>query len=277
MDCETVSGVANVTFITEGRDCGHSPEYASFVLLRHNPGGASAMPPQGELKMSEDAQTRSTDWTSTQTYVLAVVCLLVGVAVGYLLRGSGSPQGSGPGAQTQANQLPGSTPDTMGARQVSAEQLKQMADQQAAPLVSQLKAKPGDPVLLAQVGNIYYDAHLFKEATDYYARSLEGDPKNTDVRTDMATAYWYLGDADRALAEFDRVLKQQPNKANALLNRGIVRWQGKLDVKGAVVDWESLLKADPNFAQRSDVERLIAQAKKHSNIKAGEKTSKPAM
>ena len=227
--------------------------------------------------MSEEAQGRSTDWTSTQTYVLAVVCLLVGVVVGYLLRGSGPAQGSAAVAQNQANQLPEAASKMMGANQVTPEQLKHMADQQAAPLVSQLKAKPTDPVLLAQIGNVYYDAQQFKDAIDYYARSLQADPKNTNIRTDMATAYWYLGDPDRAIAEFDRVLKQEPNKPNALFNRGVVRWQGKMDIKGAVADWEALLKADPNYPERPKVEQMIAQAKQHENIKPGEKSSKPAM
>jgi len=165
----------------------------------------------------------------------------------------------------------------MGASQISPEQLKHMADQQAAPLLSQLKPNPNDPALLAQVGNLYYDAQLFQDAIDYYTRSLQADPKNSNIRTDMATAYWYLGDPDRALTEYDRILKQEPNKINALLNRGVVRWQGKMDVKGAVADWETLLKADPSYPERPKVEQLIAQAKQHANIKPGEKTSKPAM
>jgi len=225
--------------------------------------------------MEPDAQQGSTDWTSTQTYVLAIICLLVGVVVGYLLRGSGAAQESGSRSQAQASQLP--APGTMGASQISPEQLKHMADQQAAPLLSQLKANPSDPALLAQVGNLYYDAQLFQDAIDYYTRSLQADPKNTNIRTDMATAYWYLGDPDRALTEYDSILKQEPNKINALLNRGVVRWQGKMDVKGAVADWETLLKADPSYPERPKVEQLIAQAKQHTNIKPGEKTSKPAM
>jgi len=226
--------------------------------------------------MGQDGQNRSSDWTGTQAYVLAVICLLFGVLVGYLLRGSRPAQASPAAPAAPVGQSAESAAAAMDP-QVTPQQLKARADKQAEPVLGLLKLQPGDPVLLTQAGNIYYYAQQFKEATDYYARALEADPKNTDVRTDMATAYWYLGEADRALTEFDRVLKQQPDKANALLNRGIVRWQGKMDVKGAVADWESLLKADPNFSQRSNVEQLIAQAKKHSNIKPGEKTSKPAM
>jgi len=226
--------------------------------------------------MPEDAQKRSVAWTSAQAYGLAIVCLLLGIAVGYLLRRS-SPAPASPVAVQVPTSQSAETATGMTAGQVTPEQLKHMADKQAEPVLIQLKTKPNDPALLAQAGNVYYDAQQFKDAIDYYARALAGDPNNTDVRTDMATAFWYAGDADRALAEFDRVLRQDPTKGNALFNRGMVRWQGKMDVKGAVSDWETLLKADPNYRDRTKVEQMLAQAKKHLNVKPGEKTSQPAM
>jgi len=225
--------------------------------------------------MPEDAQKRSIAWTSAQAYGLAIVCLLLGIAVGYLLRRSSPAPASLAPARGAASQSTEAAPGMMA--QVTPEQLKHMADKQAEPVLSQLKTKPNDPALLAQAGNIYYDAQQFKDAIDYYTRALEADPRNTDVRTDLGTAFWYLGDADRALAEFDRVLRQDPTKGNALFNRGMVRWQGKMDVKGAVSDWETLLKADPNYRDRPKVEQMLAQAKKHLNVKPGEKTSQPAM
>jgi len=57
----------------------------------------------------------------------------------------------------------------------------------------------------------------------------------------------------------------------------VVRWKGKMDIQGAVADWETLLKVDPNYPERAKVEQMIAEAKKHANIKPGERTSKPAM
>ena len=233
------------------------------------------MPEDTEEAATE--QRAATHWSSAQVYVLAVICLLLGIAVGYLLRGSNPVSASPAAAPGQPGQLSPAAAGAMGNTQVTPQQLKQMADKQAEPVLAQLTTKPNDSALLAQAGNIYYDAQQFKDAIDYYTRALQGDPGNTNIRTDMATAYWYLGDPDRAITEFDKVLKKEPNKTNALFNRGIVRWQGKMDIKGAVADWEALLKANPNYPQRPAVEQLIAQAKQHSNIKPGEKTSRPAM
>jgi cytochrome c-type biogenesis protein CcmH/NrfG len=55
-----------------------------------------------------------------------------------------------------------------------------------------------------------------------------------------------------------------------LFNRGVVRWEGKMDTRGALADWEALLKADPNYSERSRVEQMIAQAKKHANVEPRE-------
>src|ERR1700751_4996813 len=43
-------------------------------------------------------------WTSTEAYVLSVICLLVGVAVGYLVRGS-APSSNGTVTQAQAGEM----------------------------------------------------------------------------------------------------------------------------------------------------------------------------
>ncbi len=220
------------------------------------------------------AKDKSSNWTSAQAYVIAVVCLLLGVGVGYLLRSPNSLQ-SPAAAQASSKQAAEGVAGAMS--QITPEQLKHMADKQAEPVIAQLQARPNDPVLLAQAGNVYYDAQQFKDAIAYYQRALESDPNNTNIRTDLGTAFWYVGEADRAVAEFDRVLRQDPTKANALFNRGVVKWQGKMDIKGAVADWEALLKADPNYPERPKVEQMLAEAKKHLNIKPGEKTNRPAM
>jgi cytochrome c-type biogenesis protein CcmH/NrfG len=221
-------------------------------------------------------------WTSTQAYMMAVVCLLLGGAVGYLLRGSvggsSAPAPVAAGAQQQQGMPSAAQGGGMGQQQTpSPERMKAMADKQAEPLLEQLKSKPSDPALLSQIGNVYYDAQVFPAAIDYYQKSLAIEPKNASVRTDMATAMFYSNDIDHAIAEFDHALKDDPKNGNALFNRGIVKWQGKMDVKGAVADWELLLKENPTYDQADKVRMYIAQAKKHADIKPGEKTDKPAM
>lgn len=211
-------------------------------------------------------------WTSTQAYVLSVICLLLGVAVGYLVRGS-APSNN---ALTQvrassAESLPASM---AGGQQPSAGELRQMADTQAQPLLQQLESDPKNSTLLYQIGNLYYDAQQYPEAVKYYEKSLQIDPKATDVRTDMATAYHLMGQSDRAIQEYDAVLKIDGKHSNALFNEGMVKWQDKMDLKGAIASWKRLLDAHPEYAQRDRVEKLIAQAEQHLTIKPGSEAAK---
>lgn len=210
-------------------------------------------------------------WTGTQAYVFAVICLVVGVAIGYLVRGSG-PQAT---AATQATAAPAGM--GMGnAQQPSPEQMKHMAEKQAEPLLAQLKNKPNDPQLLYNIGNVYYDTQNYPEAISYYEQSLKANPNAPDVRTDMATAYFYSGDVEKALTELAAVLKTNPTHANALFNQGMILWKGKMDINAAVASWKKLLQTNPNYERKEEVQAFISQAEKHANIKPGQKTDKPA-
>jgi len=211
-------------------------------------------------------------WTSTQAYVLSVICLLLGVAVGYLVRGS-APSNN---ALTQvrassAESLPASM---AGGQQPGVGELRQMADTQAQPLLKQLESDAKNSTLLYQIGNLYYDAQQYPEAVKYYENSLQIDPKATDVRTDMATAYHLMGQSNRAIQEYDAVLKIDGKHANALFNEGMVKWQDKMDLKGAISSWKRLLDAHPDYANRNQVEKLIAQAEQHLTIKPGNEAAK---
>lgn len=212
------------------------------------------------MNKADRQHTTANEWTSMQAYMLAVICLLVGVGAGWLVRGSQSP------ASVQA-QTATPTPETGG--QPSPDQMKHMADKQAEPLLAQLQTDPNNPGLLSKIGDIYYDTQQFPTAIDYYQRSLTAQPSNANVRTDMATAFWYMGDADSAIREFEKALSYAPNTPNTLFNLGMVRWQGKMDVAGAVQAWEKLLATNPNYENKDKVTQLIAQAKKHASIKPG--------
>ena len=206
-------------------------------------------------------------WTSVQAYVLAVICLLVGIAGGWFIRGSQSPAAAP--AETASAPAPAMGSAAAGAQTPTPAQMQKMADTQAGPLIEKLKADPANAGLLENIGNIYYDAQQFPTAIDYYQRALKVQPSNTGVRTDMATAYWYTGDADTAIAEFLKSLSYEPNKPNTLFNLGIVEWQGKMDIDKAVATWQKLLDTNPNYEAKDKVLELMAQAKKHAGVKPG--------
>jgi cytochrome c-type biogenesis protein CcmH/NrfG len=193
-------------------------------------------------------------WTGPQAYLLATFCLFLGVALGYLFRGSASPA-------VAANAVPQETSDAHAQQQADAQAGLAQA---AAPLLQVIKNNPNDYNALVKLGNLFYDGRQYASAAQYYERALVIHPENVDVRTDLGTAYWYSGDADRAVASLETALKYSPEHPQTLFNLGWVRWQGKGDPKGAVEAWQQLLKANPDYPQREQVEQYIAKAKEHA-------------
>jgi tetratricopeptide (TPR) repeat protein len=211
-----------------------------------------------------EASTKS--WTSVKANSLAAVCLLAGIAGGWFIRGSQNAVLTG-AVVAASVPVPSQTGSSPASQVLSQSRLREMADAQAAPMLKKLKSSSNNPELFTGIGNIYYDAQQYPIAVSYYERALRGKPADAAVRTDMATAYWYMGNADEAIAQFNKALTYGPNQPNTLFNRGLVKWQGKKDSAGAVADWEKLLAVDPNYEEKDKVKEMIAEAKKQGAVK----------
>jgi hypothetical protein len=226
---------------------------------------------------SKGPETRQTYWRPVQVYVLAGFCLAIGLPVGYLLRGSAPVAAAPPPVSAAMPAMPpAGMPSSMPPASAAAgnggmphgtptlEDMKHMADKTAEPLLAKLKADPNNAQLLNQVGIVYRRTHQFDQAQEYFQKSLAIDPKNADVRTDMAACMFYSGNVEGAISELQQSLKYDPKHAGALMNLGIIQWKAKNDVPGAVASWQKLLKLNPDFKQKSEVERLIAEARQGS-------------
>jgi cytochrome c-type biogenesis protein CcmH/NrfG len=201
-------------------------------------------------------------WTDIQAYLLAVFCLVLGLALGYLFRGSASPAAATVEAATSANSSMSQGQATK--EQVTPAQQKAMLEQAVAPLLATLKTSPNDFNTNVQLANRYFDGQQYPEAVKYYQLAVKNQPTNADLLTDLGTSIWYMGDADGAIAEFQNALKYRPDHPGTLFNLGIVRWQGKLDPQGAVQAWEELLRLNPNYPQKKEVQEYIDRAKQHA-------------
>jgi cytochrome c-type biogenesis protein CcmH/NrfG len=183
----------------------------------------------GEYGMDNEASTASfarPSLQARQVYTLAVVCLVLGLAIGYLLGGSQAPvlathstANIKPSTPSPHAMNPGHMP-TMG-------EMKHMADKQSAPLLEKLKNDPNNTDLLAQLGAVYHTTHQFKEAAGYYEKAVQADPRNVAMRT----------------------------------NLGMIKLQGKGDGKGAVAAWQKLLKLNPQLSpdRKATVQKLMAE------------------
>jgi cytochrome c-type biogenesis protein CcmH/NrfG len=206
--------------------------------------------------MNKSTESPSSVWRPVQAHGLATICFFVGLSIGYFIHIPASTPATPIAAASAQPAEPDRTP--------SLEQMKQMADKTAQPVVAKLKDNPNDPKLLIQAGNVYMATHQFKDAIPYFQKALQSDPRNFAVRADLASCLYYKGDSDGALAELQKTLNYAPNHPGTLLNIGIIKWKGKNDPAGAIAAWQKLLKANPKFERKDQVEHLIEMAKQGS-------------
>jgi cytochrome c-type biogenesis protein CcmH/NrfG len=226
-----------------------------MFLLESDASGT--LDPTGETGManaptSDSAASESLQ--SKQVYMMAAICLAVGLGIGYVSRGLQAPP---PAAASATRSV---TTPAGGGHAPTLDDMRHIADQQAAPLLAQLKANPSDSNLLMQVGAIYHGNHQFKEAAGYYDKAVHADPKNVALRSRLAASLYRSGDADGAIAQLNEALTYDPKDANSLFNLGMIKLQGKADGKGAIAAWQRLLKANPQLSaeRNAEVQKLMA-------------------
>ena len=176
-------------------------------------------------------------------FALIVAGLLV-TAISFISLNSGPGPKSSP--EAGSNQLPDSN-EAIGKRVSSLEQMS--------------SGDPQNPDYPTQIANIYYDAGDYGKAIEYYQRSLNLRPKDPNVETDLATCFHYLGQHDKALEILNKVLEYSPGFPEALFNKGIVLVNGKNDVRSGIEVWEELLRLNPGFPKRAQVQQRINELK----------------
>jgi cytochrome c-type biogenesis protein CcmH/NrfG len=73
-----------------------------------------------------------------------------------------------------------------------------------------------------------------------------------------------MGNADTAVAEFNKALTYAPTNPNTLFNLGLVKWQGKRDSAGAIANWKKLLATNPNYDAKDKVEQMLSDVEKQA-------------
>jgi cytochrome c-type biogenesis protein CcmH/NrfG len=201
----------------------------------------------------EGTEPTTRSWRSAQVYGLAVICLLSGIGIWYLVR---APFRSSAFNPQVAKPAVAHAPDV----KITLGRLKQEADKQTEPLLARLRESPDDPVLLSEIGKIYYQMRQFPVAAKYYEDSVRVKP-DAVVLVKLGGAYHFDGDDDEAIRAWNHALRLDPNNPDALFNIGFVQWHARGNRKEAIAAWQKLLKTNPNHPKRAQVEELLAQAK----------------
>jgi hypothetical protein len=214
--------------------------------------------------------------TPAIAWLLLVVGLLCGGAVGYALRGAVGPRSDGGMPTGPADILGGMTGGGEGGAMGgggmgggasgTAPATPQMPPQVTA-MVQQyrqtLARDSGNVEANIGFGNLLFDSGQWQRAVEHYQRALDKTPGNADVRVDMAIALHNLGQNEQAKKEMERVTREQPTHLNAWLNLGVVA--ATIDDRaGAIRAWEQYLKLAPKSEHAAAIRAQIEDLKKGS-------------
>jgi cytochrome c-type biogenesis protein CcmH/NrfG len=108
-----------------------------------------------------------------------------------------------------------------------------------------------------QLGNDYFDTRQFRRAIDAYARALELKPRDPGVLCDQGIMFRALGQTDRAVAAFRKVLELDPKHTVCLLKLAEMSAADRKRSAEATKLLERLLKLDPNGAVGAAARALL--------------------
>jgi len=189
----------------------------------------------------------------TESIVFAIAGSFFGLIVGWIL-GSQTPSGNGPRTVTTATTVSPNTAE-------SSNQTAEVDLNYERTLLLEAEQDPNNAQVRTELGNMYFDAERFNEASQWYEASLSIDPANANVSTDLGVSYYYTNQSDLALRQFEHSLQVDPRHIKTLLNLGIVRAFGKKDLNGATESWEMVIEIAPDspeaLAAKQALESLV--------------------
>ena len=191
----------------------------------------------------------------TESIVFAVAGALFGLIVGWII---GTQQASGrvvagasPVAQVSQAAQNAAPPATLPA----------VDESQAGPLRTIAERDPKNMQSRVHLGDMYFDAGRYPEATKWYEEALALNTKDVNVSTDLAICYYYSNQPDRAIAQMSASLSIDPKHTKTWLNLGVVKAFGKQDLVGATAAWNEVIKLAPGSPEAQSAQRALDNLK----------------
>jgi tetratricopeptide (TPR) repeat protein len=188
-----------------------------------------------------------------ETIITAIIFLAVGFLAGYVTdaqmhwNGQKAAPTAAPPSEMQQQGLPEGHPPIDSAAIIK--QLEDMAAQ-----------NPKDADVRLRLADFLYDHRQYNRAIEWYKRALELDPGNVNARTDLGTAYFYMGRPQDALREYDKSLEIDPQHESTILNAIVVNLEGTHDLAAAQKAWDRLYKLNPNHPALAGLKKQINAA-----------------
>jgi tetratricopeptide (TPR) repeat protein len=184
-----------------------------------------------------------------ESAIFAVAGMCFGIILGWVI---GTQQ-----VRTTAPATPAPAAQASSAAGATQRQAPPLDDAKVQSLTTILKSDPNNASATLQLANAYFDAERFKDAIQWYERTVKLEPKNVEANTDLGVSYYYESRADEALATFERSLQMDPKHTKTLLNKGIVLAFGKEDLKAAAVEWQKVVELAPSSPEGETARRAL--------------------
>jgi Flp pilus assembly protein TadD len=186
----------------------------------------------------------------SRDHVVYTICgFLLGLVIGTFALGPKLAQSKLAGAAPAAAE-PSATPVQAAAAPPAQGSPMGAVLQQIATLKQTIEKDPKNVEALTQLGTMYMEAGKFPQAIDYFQRALavRDDP---NVRTDLGICYRNNNEPEKSLAEFRRIVQQQPDQWQALFNEVILLAEMKRtdEAKAELAKLQALRPNDPDVAR----------------------------
>ena len=188
---------------------------------------------------------------------VAIICLILGGLIGYLLGVQVTTKEHHNTASGQTVSQPGSSASASSTGGLPEGHPPIVTQSDIETLKKAVEAAPKNAALLTELANKLYDAGRYQESVGFYQQALELDPSNVNVITDLGTALFYSGKPEEAIIQYNRSLEINPRHAQSLHNLVIVNLQGKKDIAGATAALNRLKIIEPNNPSIPGLESMM--------------------
>ena len=122
-----------------------------------------------------------------------------------------------------------------------------------APDVSQMPPAQAE----AALGTWEYDHANWPAAVQHYERAIAAGFDTPDIHTDLGTAHRYLGNGDKALAEYGIAQRKDPFHQNSLFNQAVVYAEIFHDRPRAIATAREYLRRFPQGHGADGAQKII--------------------
>jgi cytochrome c-type biogenesis protein CcmH/NrfG len=194
----------------------------------------------------------------TESLVFAVAGTLFGLIVGWII-GTQQASGRGVAGVVPAAQTAQASPASQSAAPPAT--LPAVDESQAAPLRTIAEKDAKNIPSRVHLGDMYFDAGRYQEATKWYEEALALNTKDVNVSTDLAICYYYMNQPDRAISQMSASLSIDPRHTKTWLNLGVVKAFGKQDLAGATAAWDEVIKLSPGSPEAQSAQSALNNLK----------------